>query len=155
MISMRMVIPVLILCLSLAVPPPAQAAEGRWYLRVIARDDSREAQEEKLRVRNAVLAVCPARTEALAAALPMIHKTAEKTAPCRVSVRIWRPNGQTPPAPTIYITVGEGAGRNWWGVLYDNAVLLAQAEGSADGPAEEIEFVWPLWEWLKGLLGWK
>ena len=45
--------------------------------------------------------------------------------------------------------------RAWWGVLYGDALLLAQAEEGEDLPEDETEvvFVWPLWEWLLRFLG--
>ena len=51
--------------------------------------------------------------------------------------------------------------RAWWGVLYENALLLAQTDGQTNAEQEtapqdeqqEIEFVWPLWNWLLRLLG--
>ena len=44
---------------------------------------------------------------------------------------------------------------DWWGVLYEDALLLAQAEDGEEMPEDETEvvFVWPLWEWLLRFLG--
>ena len=57
--------------------------------------------------------------------------------------------------PALYRRAGEGQGRPWWGVLYGDALLLAQAEEGEDIPEDETEvvFVWPLWEWLLRFLG--
>ena len=58
-----------------------------------------------------------------------------------------------------FISPMEGRARPWWGVLYDGALYLARAEEeSAETDtepmdAEEVEFVWPLWNWLLCLLG--
>ena len=127
-------------------------AEERWYMRVIARNDSRQAQEEKLRVRDAVWAACPQDAEALPDALSTIEKTAESIAPCRVEIREWSPSSALPVAPTLYITIGEGEGHNCWGVLYADSLLLAQAEEIPDEP-DKVEFVWPVWRWLLSLFG--
>ena len=56
---------------------------------------------------------------------------------------------------SLYRRTGEGQCRSWWGVLYGDALLLAQAEEGEDIPEEELEvvFVWPLWEWLLRFLG--
>ena len=45
--------------------------------------------------------------------------------------------------------------RAWWGVLYGDALLLAQAEEGEETPEDEtaVVFVWPLWEWLLRFLG--
>lgn len=48
--------------------------------------------------------------------------------------------------------------RSWWSVLYEDAMLLAQAdnapeEGEGTAAEKEVVFVWPLWEWLLSLLG--
>ncbi len=57
---------------------------------------------------------------------------------------------------SLYRCAGEG-NRPWWGVLYGDALLLAQAEEEDIPPEEETEvvFVWPLWEWLLRFLGFR
>ena len=167
---------------------PGRAAAGEEacpavYLRVVARNDSPEAQAEKRRVRDAVLAACPARCDDPGALLPAVRRAAASIAPCRTDIRPWTPGGGVPSAATVYIVLGEGNGRNWWGVLYKNALLWARLEDGAaerhepDGDAEaapsephgtepappdrpgppepprQPAFVWPFRAWLRGLLG--
>ena len=129
---------------------PAARGEGTWYLRVIAKDDSPKAQEEKLQVRDAAWAACPPCLDELPEALDRIRKAAEEIAPCTVEIREWTPGDGMPAAPTLYITIGEGKGHNWWGVLYRDAVRLARAEGEDAGA---VSFIWPVWEWLLRLFG--
>ena len=106
------------------------------YLRVIGRDDTPEAQAEKLLVRDAVRAACPAQCADPEALLPLIQSVAASLAPCQVDFRLWTPGGGVPSAPTVYILLGEGAGHNWWGVLYQNALLWARID---EKPAERDE----------------
>ena len=143
------------LALLLACCTFAAKGEEAWYLRVIGRDDTPAAQAEKLRVRDEVLSLCPRQASQLEESLPAIRQAAERTAPCRVEVRLWRPHAGVPAAPTVYITIGEGRGRNWWGVLYEDALLLARAEEETAEEAEEgtVTFVWPWWAWVCRLFG--
>ena len=127
-------------------------AETQWYLRVIARDDTSEAQAEKLRVRDAVIAACPEEEMLLPASFDVIKKAAESAAPCRVEIKEWSPDESALPALTLYITVGEGRGHNVWGVLYADSLLMAKAGDIPEDP-ERVEFVWPIWRWLLGLFG--
>lgn len=126
-----------------------------WYLRVIGRNDTAAAQEEKLRVRDAVWAVCPDEPAMLTEALPAIRQAAESVASCQIELRFWSPGDGWETQPTLYITVGEGQGHNWWGVLYDGALHMAQAKNTEkpEDTDDEVEFVWPLWEWLLRLFG--
>ena len=158
-------------------------ADRAVYLRVVARDDSEEAQAEKLQVRDAVRAACPGQCADPQELLPLIQSIAASFAPCRVNLRPWTPGGGVPSAPTVDILLGEGAGHNWWGILYQNALLWVRIEEepaecdetseeetaarhepggeasvSSDQPSKEapppreVEFVWPLLTWLRGLL---
>ena len=127
-------------------------AEERMYLRVIARNDSAQAQEEKLRVRDAVIAACPEDRRYLPAFFDGIKKAAESVAPCRVEIKEWSPDDRIPAALTLYVTVGEGQGHNFWGVLYADSLLMAKAGDIPEEP-ERVEFVWPFWRWLLGLFG--
>ena len=141
-----------IVFLSFCLFSPQGRAEDTWYLRVIARDDSTAAQAEKLRVRDAVLFLCPERAQDLAAALPDIHAAVQAIAPCAMEIRSWTPDAaRVPAAPTLYVTVGAGQGHNWWGLLYEDSLLMAQAEAD---DTEEITFVWPIVTWFLRLLGW-
>ena len=119
---------------------------------MIARNDSVEAQEEKLRVRDAVTAACPENAQELSASLSAIKKAAESIAPCRVEIRYWSPDKALAAAPTLYITVGEGTGRNCWGVLYADSLKMAQAE-ELPGEPDRVEFVWPVLRWFLSLFG--
>lgn len=131
----------------LCVLAAAQAQET-ICLRVIGRDDTAAGQAEKIRVRDAVLAVCPPSwtdPEQLRAAA---DRAARAVADCRTEVRIWQPEGGAP-VRTLYVTVGAGRGRNWWGILYGNALSMAAEEESG----EEALLVWSFWDWLRGFLG--
>ncbi len=137
-------------CAVLLTAVPGARAE--WYYRVIGRDDSLEAQAEKYRVRNALIQACPQQENDLLSAVSEIKKAAESAAPCRVEIKDWSPDAETPLASTVYITIGEGRGRNCWGVLYADSLRMAQAEDIPEEP-EKVEFVWPIWTWLLSLLG--
>ena len=141
----------MVLCAALLGAAEAKAEEG-WYYRVIARNDSAEAQEEKLRVRDAVLEACPACAAELPFSLYKIRNAAESVAPCRVEIVAWSPDESEPPALTLFITIGEGRGHNCWGVLYADARLMAKAE-DIPGEPERVEFVWPIWSWILSLFG--
>lgn len=132
---------------ALEIPP----AEGVCYVRIIARDNSPLAQEEKLRLRDAILPLFPEKPEELSFFLPFITASAKAIAPCSVEFRSWSPDQKTPPAPTFYIIIGEGGGQNWWGVLYSGTPEMAGARETRDN--SEINVIWPLWEWIKNL--WK
>ncbi len=138
-------------CLLIRGFSPARGED--MYIRVVGRDDTMAGQTEKLLVRNAALSQCPADPAALTSALPRIAKAAGQITPCRVDLRPWRPDAAHPPLPTLYVTVGPGAGHNWWGVLYADSLSLAQADdGGGDG--DGVSFLWPLWDWLRGVFGW-
>lgn len=144
---------ILALAAMLFLSPLCAEAEGTWYLRVVAQDDTPAAQAEKLRVRDAVWALCPADAAALPRALPAISATAGGMAPCRTEIRLWTPDKKTPVAPTVYITIGAAEGHNWWGVLYEDSLLLARAEEQPlEQPQEEVVFLWPWLTWLRNLL---
>ena len=66
-----------------------------------------------------------------------------------MTVRPWAPEGKAQ-RPTLYVTLGEGQGRNWWGVLYEDALNLAAEEGTDD---PEVVFVWPVVDWVLAVLG--
>ena len=138
------------LLLLLALMLCAPSAGAAVYMRVVARDDSLMGQREKYAVRDAVLAACPADGAHLPAALPRIARAAGAVAPdSRVCLRLWQPDEKTPAALTVYITVGEASGQNWWGVLYGDALQLAGEEtGEAD-----VCFCWPFLAWVRRLLG--
>ena len=121
-----------------------------YYIRIIARDDSPPAQEEKILLRDALLPLFPEKAEELSAFLPHITAVAQALAPCSVEMRAWSPHQKTPPAPTVYITIGEGGGKNWWGVLYEGAKEMAAGEETA--LSDTISIRWCLPELLKNFL---
>ena len=140
----------------------ARAEEG-VYLRVLARDDSLEAQAEKLAVRSQVLAALPQEPLGAWALLPVMEDAAQTVSDCTARVALWTPSPGIPAAPAIVVTIGPGRGHNWWGVLFRDARYWARADADdendtpeADGVAEETDedggeglvFVWPLWVWL-------
>ena len=131
---------------------PGKAAE-RWYIRVVAENDTPAAQAEKIRVRDAALAACPPEPGGLWEGLDAVRRAAEKAAPCRVEIRPWAPAAGMLPGPTLYITLGAGEGHNWWGILYEDALLMACPGEETEIREERVEFVWPLWQWLCALLG--
>ena len=99
-------------CAALLMMGAARGEEG-VYLRVIARDDSREAQAEKLRVRFQVLAALPTEPLGAWALLPVAEVAAQSIADCAVRVALWSPGPGLPAAPTVVVTIGPGAGHNW------------------------------------------
>lgn len=133
--------------ISLLLSPPGGQ---KIYMRVVARDDSAAGQTEKYAVRDAALAACPENGAGLLSTLPGIERAARTVAPDSwVRLCFWRPDKKTPAAPTVYITVGSGGGHNWWGILYEDALALAEEE-DGEGP---LSFDWPFLAWLKRLLG--
>lgn len=121
---------VLILCISLIFP--AQAHE-RLYMRVVAGSNTPAAQLEKYAVRNLALLLGPDRAYLLEIWLPR----------CRVERKIWQPDEKTSPAETVYITIGPGMGRNWWGVIYPESAAWASGEGEG--------LLFPFFSWLREL----
>ena len=142
----------------LAAFPCLQAAGEPVYLRVVARNGSRLAQAEKLRVRDAVRCALPGGADALPAALPRLALAARRMGNARITLRCWQPPGEET-GLTVYVELGPAAGRNWWGVLYPAALTLCAAgPPAAERPANadgRITFTWPVLDWLAGLLGWK
>ena len=102
----------LLACLLLMQPA---SAKGRRYIRIVASDDTCLMQAQKYWVRDTVLR-CLERdmtlsdTEALLCSIGV---------PARCVWRQWSPPGLHPQGDTLYVTLGAGNGRNWWGVLCD------------------------------------
>lgn len=145
----------LLLCALFAIGSSLSAKAETQYLRVVAQSNSALAQEEKLRVRDAVLCALPASSDALPATLGSIACAARRIAPCQVFLRFWQPPNE-PPALTLYIEIGAAEGRNWWGVLYPE--LLALTAESMSSPCSSGEpphpvFSWPWLAWLAQRLG--
>lgn len=107
------------------------------YMRVVARDDSPPAQREKIRVRNRAFRLGPGRVKELESLFPG----------CRVERKTWQPDTKTPPAQTVYITLGPGEGKNWWGVLYGDSVWWAATERMG----EDVNITFPFLSWVWGL----
>ena len=131
-----------ILFLLLAVAPIS--ARGEMYIRIIARDDSLAAQLEKMQFRDEILPLLPGNMADLPSSLAKIRQAYD----CGVSIRSWAPEGK-PLRPTVYITLGEGQGRNWWGILFPDSLQLAKIEENA---TEEIIFRYPIFTFLFGWL---
>lgn len=113
----------------------AAAGEEREYMRVVANSDSPYDQREKMLVRNAALLLYPDRLAWLEVLFPN----------CRVERKIWQPDQKTTPAGTVYITIGQGRGQNWWGVLFPESVQFAcRGEG-------QVQLRFPFFEWLFSL----
>lgn len=122
---------ILMICATLTAPGQA---EETMYMRVVARSNAPAAQLEKYAVRSAALFLGAENAKMLEAWHP----------DCRVEWKIWQPDEKTPPARTVYITIGAGAGRNWWGVLYPESAAWASAEGTG--------ILFPFFSWLSRLL---
>ena len=130
-------------------------------LHVVANSDSPSDQALKLKVRDAVLAQAEAGLEGcttlaeaeerLSALLPELEAAAEETAaaagyggPIRSSLT-WE-NYPTRTYDTfslpagaylsLRLTIGEGAGRNWWCVVFPPLCMAATTEEFADGAGE-------------------
>ena len=169
-------------------------AEKLVRLHVLANSDSEEDQRLKLNVRDAVLAAaesalddCADREQAEAALrqmLPELEQAAEETltlhgSDAAVSAVLSRelypkrtydtfslPAGEY---LSLRVVIGEGAGRNWWCVVYPPLCLAATTEEVAQSAAqagfngEEIALItseeggavvrFKLWEWLKNRIG--
>jgi len=126
------------------------AGEAEMYIRIVSRDASPDAQEEKFKVRDLVLPVIQEHCGDDEALLSYIEVLANEIAPCHADIRQWHPEGH-PEGSTLYITIGEGAGPNWWGIFYPKGTALTGEEIDDD---EEIHLVWPLLDWICAWLGW-
>lgn len=152
-----------LLCLFLLATLPVNGEEEIYRqvvrLHILANSDSEADQALKIEVRDAVLrthgSALSAKSEAEAeaqirAAMPAIQKTAEETVvaagyayPVRVSfTRETYPtryyDSLAFPAGTYYslrILIGEGAGQNWWCVLFPPLCVGAATACVPDGDA--------------------
>lgn len=110
-----------------------------WNLRVVAHSDAPEDQRRKLAVRDAVLYT--ARTRPVS--IRCIRRAARNIdATARVHLTLYPPRA---PRPTLQVTLGQGHGQNWLGLLFPDAFGLPET-----GP---VRFRWWLAELLKGW-GW-
>ena len=93
-------------------------------LRVVARDDSPEAQAEKMQVRDKIFPLLPREERMLPLAWPLLQKAARAEKDCRLSLRFYTPPGERTPRLTVQITIGRGEGKNWFGVLFREALFF-------------------------------
>ena len=133
-------------------------------LHVVAHSDGKEDQAVKLQVRDAVLAVTEplSSQEEFASALPEIQKAAEdclealgSSHPVKVTLGKERfptryydtfalPAGVY---PSLRVTIGDGAGKNWWCVAFPSicfratAEELEQAAMTAGFTSEEVKLI--------------
>lgn len=90
-------------------------------LRVVANSDTPQDQAVKLRVRDAVLPIALQTPDNLCA----IETAARKIDPSACARRgFLRFDGFKSDA--VQVTLGAGAGHNWWGLLYPSAVGLEE-----------------------------
>lgn len=128
----------LIVCLLLMGLIGTARGDERLYMRVVARDDTVMGQMEKHIVRNMALLLGVQKAKQLEEIYPA----------CTVERKIWQPDNKTPPAETVYITIGPGNGRNWWGVLYpESAAWTAGTDGQG--------ILFPLISWVRGLFSFR
>jgi len=108
-------------------------------LRVVANSDSPEDQAIKCQVRDAVLPLALCRPLALGP----IQSAASRIDPsARARLGFPRMGGYR--SPTLQITLGAGAGRNWWGILYPGAM-------GAEAPVHFESWILTLlrkWGWI-------
>lgn len=131
-------------------PTTAEAAlyDDVLRLHVIAASDSESDQAAKLAARDALLTVtaplladCTSRDEAavrLAAAAPLLERTAAEAAGCPAAVLLGEERYPTRtyasaalPAGeylSLRVVLGEGEGQNWWCVLFPPLCLSAATE---------------------------
>ena len=137
---------ILMLLLIVLLSPHDAHAENRFYLRVVGDSDAAAAMRTKTQVRDALLSACPENPCLLPAALPYLSDIANQIADCTVSMRYWSPIKNGPALPTLYVQVGEGRGKNWFGLLYEDApYMFAQGEKT-----DQWIFDWPFLCWLFG-----
>ena len=177
----------LVLCLLYSLMGVAGQAQGVREevvrLHILAHSDSTADQTVKLQVRDAVVAAAdgweadgPEATRAVAAAdLERIRQVAQQTvaaAGCDYPVAVemtrmyftTRQYGDTTLPAGMYdavrVTLGEGAGQNWWCVVYPPLCVGAATEGTdalgsrqqafVSGGAYEVRF--KVVEWLESFL---
>ena len=120
------------------------SARGEMYIRIIARDDSWTAQMEKVQFRDEILPLLPENPREL----PRAIREIQRNYACQIEIRPWAPEGKAL-YPTVYITLGEGRGHNWWGVLFPDSLRLAKMGENETG---EITFRYPIFTFLFGWL---
>lgn len=162
------------LVLLVAVPAKADARQhfarqALVRLQVIGASNSEVDQATKLRVRDAVRAVAvPLAAEAdspeqafeiLArhtAELTRAARTVDETAAAEVVIARFpmRAYGAAMVPPGEYralrVTLGAGAGRNWWCVIYPDLCAINDAQASALRSGDQIRFYSSILRWLFG-----
>ena len=120
------------------------SARGEMYIRIIARDDSWAAQMEKFQFRDEILPLLPENPREL----PRKIREIQQNYACRIEIQPWAPAGKVL-CPAVCITLGEGRGHNWWGVLFPESLRLAKMGENETG---EIIFRYPIFTFLFGWL---
>ena len=110
-------------------------------MRVVANSDTDEDQAAKLAVRDAVLSALTKQTLKVRS-IRSIARSVEPSA----RVRFGRQTFEGCTTKTLLITLGAGAGQNWWGILFPAACHLP-----VDSPWHFESFFVSLfrrWGWL-------
>lgn len=167
----------LCICMMLALLIGTAQAEGIFdcvRLQVVARDNSRAAQALKLALRDVCVRgamvcagdadnaddaymrisascgafedACRRRAEEMGSTDAISAETGVFSFPDRVYGKIHLPAGEY---RALRITIGEGAGHNWFCVLYPSLCVLNEADYAGDDPPCYSE----VWEWLKNRIG--
>lgn len=149
-------------CLSLALAavlllalPTAHAEKDIFYIRVIAHDDTAYCQHQKILARDKLLSLLQAGYSE-----PAQLESALKAEgfPATISLRIWTPQGPYAAQPTLYVTLGDGQGHNWWGILcadaqkWDFLQAHKKSDASSDVASNNMQLVFPLLERLFSFL---
>lgn len=165
---------ILALALGRAAAEPGETPVGEYIrLHVVAADDGDAAQALKLEVRDAVLARartllsdCPDADTAwqtVRDSLETLEAAAtERARDCGWEGRVRAEAGvfdfpdrdygglRVPAGEyrALRVVIGDGAGRNWWCVLYPSLCLTGDGE-----PGEPVAFHSAILDWLRALLG--
>lgn len=163
---------VLTLCALFACMVPARAQVpdplgGMVRLQVVARSDSPMDQAKKLQVRDKVRALAAkvvrnaqspddafrrlrASQSALARASGGRVEIREVDCPLRVYGRLVVPAGRY---RSVRITLGGGAGRNWWCVIYPDLCGTNPLEVKALAADEPVAFYSDVMRWIDAMRG--
>ncbi len=161
----------LAIVLALVIPTAhsAQADSGILRLHILANSDSPVDQQVKLQVRDALLNVLPACDSADEAEAYLkthgkeVLAIAEKTLrdngfsygaqlllgdcdfPTRTYGNVTYPAGEY---RALRVVLGNGAGQNWWCVLFPPLCIITSEEEPLPSP-EELEFESTILEWIR------
>lgn len=117
---MRILYKVMILiCIITMLLPINAAAADIQYIRIVSSDPSEIAQARKMQARRLILPLMKNDHAYDAEVLAKLAQNRLEAAGYCVTadIRTWSPDRVHPPAATLYITIGQGQGRNWWGIL--------------------------------------